>query len=163
MERSDVDRRHFNRLAMAALSGMVAGTVSGCSPGGGAGPAADSDAAKPDASDAETEMAKADPNLMLEEPHVCRGLNTCKGKGKGGDNACAGQGACASVEPHSCHGQNACKGQGGCGSNPGQNACKGNGGCSVPLHEGAWEKARADFEKLMKEKGKEIGAAPDKT
>jgi hypothetical protein len=89
-------------------------------------------------------------------------LNTCKGKGKGGGNDCAGQGKCATAEAHSCHGKNACKGQGGCGEHPAQNACKGQGDCAVPLKEGAWKKARSNFEAVMKKAGKKVGAAPPK-
>ncbi len=55
------------------------------------------------------------------EKHVCKGHNSCKGKGgcKSGDNGCAGKnsckgkGGCASAEAkHACKGQNACKGHG---------------------------------------------------
>ncbi|MFV1996134.1 MAG: hypothetical protein ACC661_11920, partial [Verrucomicrobiales bacterium] len=44
---------------------------------------------------AATARAADDPkdHPLLNEPHVCRGLNTCKGKGQGGENTCAGQGA----------------------------------------------------------------------
>jgi len=100
-------------------------------------------------------------NFLMVEPHVCRGLNTCKGKGAGGENACAGQGACASAAAHSCNGENECKGQGGCGANPGQNECKGQGECGVPLMEKSWATARAAFEKSMADAGKEAGAAPE--
>lgn len=151
---------------MAALSGMAAGAVSGCNQGGGDAPApsGSSDApATPESKPAGDEAtAKVDPSLMLEEPHVCRGLNTCKGKGASGDNACAGQGTCATAEKHTCHYENACKGQGGCGSTAGRNSCKGKGECAVPLSDGAWTKAREIFEQLMKDQGKEVGAAPAK-
>ena len=100
--------------------------------------------------------------LILDEPHVCRGLNSCKGLGKGGENACAGQGACASVADHACGTQNECKGQGGCGELPGMNACKGQGACHVPLMDEIWPKARAAFEAAMKKSGKDVGAAPAK-
>lgn len=103
---------------------------------------------------------KNDPANILSEPHVCRGLNTCKGKGKGGENACAGQGNCATAEAHGCHGHNACKGQGGCGSHPGENGCKAQGACEVPLNEKTWKKARQTFEAQMKKQKKTFGAAP---
>lgn len=103
-----------------------------------------------------------DPGLLLKEPHVCRGLNACKGKGAGEKNACGGQGACASAEHHECKGQNECKGQGGCGEYPGQNACKSKGECAVPLKAKAWKNARKAFEVQMKKAGHEFGDAPKK-
>ena len=104
---------------------------------------------------------------LLEEPHVCRGLNTCKeksgcGKTKG-KNECAGQGGCATAEKHDCKGQNVCKGQGGCGEHPGENTCKAKGACEVPLSDKTWKKARANFEAAMKKAGKKFGPAPAKS
>jgi len=155
MRERTIKRRDFQKLTMAAFGGMLAGT--GCTPtaeeGGGGGEAAAGSAAS------ETEVF-AEPALLLAEPHVCRGLNTCKGKGKGEQNACAGQGACAVVDAHSCHGENECKGQGGCGGYPGQNTCDGKGHCAVPLSEETWALARKQLEHLMKDAGKEIGEAP---
>lgn len=128
-----MNRRNFNKLAMAALGGALAGA--------GLSQAADKDkpAAKP--------MAK-DPKkpLLLQEPHVCKGLNTCKNKGKSGKNACAGQGTCHTAPENSCGGMNTCAGLGGCGATPGENACKGKGKCHVPLEAKAWAKARKRFE-----------------
>lgn len=170
MKRSDLTRRDFNRLTMAAFGGVVAGTTIGC--GGGddqqqtdANEQAGGDAGKgADAGgEGEGEEVAAADNLMMQEPHVCRGLNTCKGKGATGENACAGQGACASVEHHMCSGQNECKGQGGCGDNPGQNSCEGKGNCAVPLMDKIWDTARKDFEKAMEEAGKKVGEAPPKS
>jgi hypothetical protein len=135
-----LSRRDFGKLTMAALGGMVLGTTL-------AGHAAEG---------GDTH----DPSLLLGEKHVCRGLNTCKGKAKGGDNSCAGMGNCATVDAHSCNGENACKGQGGCGEYAGQNSCKGHGSCEVPLKKKAWKAARKAFEKQMKEAGKTFGAAP---
>ncbi len=81
---------------------------------------------------------------LLEDPHVCRGINTCKNKGKTGTtNDCAGQAHCATVAAHDCNGMNDCKGQGGCGEHPGENDCKGKGGCAVPLSDKTWPKARS--------------------
>ncbi len=168
MSSGEMNRRDFHRLTAAAFGGVVAGAAAGCSDApvdeaanntgavghGSAGPATD-----PGAAVAESEHQVA---FLLEEPHVCRGLNSCMGTGAGKENACAGQGTCATAAQHSCHGANECKGQGGCGELPGQNSCKGNGECAVPLHEGAWEKARAAFEQAMQAAGKEVGSAPAK-
>jgi len=132
-------RRDFGKLTMAAFGGMVLGSTL-------AGHAADADA--------------HDPKLLLGEKHVCRGLNTCKGKSKDGKNSCAGTGNCATVEAHSCKGDNACKGQGGCEEYAGQNSCKGHGACEVPLKKKAWKAARKEFEKQMKAAGKTVGEAP---
>jgi hypothetical protein len=163
MNDTSINRRDFNRLSMAALGGLVAGSVAGCgkktepggtpaAPGQPRGEAASEPKATGDTAAAE--------NPMLVDPHVCRGLNTCKGKGKTGENACAGQGACATAVAHQCASHNECKGQGGCGQLPGQNACKGEGGCAVPLTGDMWEKARAKFEELMTKQGKQIGEPP---
>jgi hypothetical protein len=140
------DRRDFHTLAAAALGGLLAG------------------ASLAGADDKPKEPTKKDPKkpLLLQEPHVCRGLNQCKGKGADKKNECAGQGTCASVKEHSCGGENECAGQGGCGKTPGENNCKGMGSCHVPLHAGAWEKARAAYEKAMKNPDKKFGAAPKK-
>ena len=133
MNDSELNRRDFERLAMAALGGMLAGA--------GAALADDDD---DDDDDDEKDKNK---NPLLVEPHVCRGLNTCKAKGKDKKNACAGQGTCFTAEKHTCHAQNACKGKGECG---------------VPLSDGAWKKARKRFEELMKKEGKKVGPAPKK-
>ena len=127
-------RRDFNKLTTAALGGMAAGTLVGCSTA--------------------SKEAKA-----AEDVHVCRGLNACKGQGADAKNACAGQGACATVS-HGCAQQNDCKHQGGCGETPGENDCKTKGGCEVPVAGDMWNKARAKFEARMKQQGKEVGAAP---
>lgn len=142
MASRSVSRRDFSKLATVAVGGMIAGSR-----------AAMGQEAKDD------EGFPVDPKLLLEDPNVCRGLNTCSGKGKG-DHSCAGQSACATVEAHSCHGTNDCKGQGGCGGYPGQNACKEQGQCAVPLGKDTWSIARKQFEQLMKATGKEFGKAP---
>ena len=143
-----VSRRKF--LAAAALGGLLTGVV------------AHAQEKKPDKKPDEKkpEEKKYDPDRIGGDNHTCRGLNSCKGKGKGADNACGGQGKCAIAEAHSCHGKNACKGQGGCGAHPGENSCKATGECAVPLKKGAWEKARKAFEGAMKKAGKTCGAAP---
>ncbi len=99
-------------------------------------------------------------NPLLSEPHICRGMNTCKGQGAGGDNECAGLGGCATAEKHSCTGHNECKGRGGCGEHAGENACKGKGECGVPLKAKTWTTARKNFEAAMTKAGKKFGDAP---
>jgi hypothetical protein len=148
MRPSDVNRRDFSRLALAALGGLLAGTSAGYG-------------------DEKEEEKKEDKktskkHLLLLEPHICRGLNTCKGKGKGGKHDCAGMGNCHTVESHTCKGENECRGQGGCGEKPGENACKGMGECAVPLKDKVWTKARKRFEELMTKEGKKFGPAPAK-
>jgi hypothetical protein len=160
MQRPELTRRDFHRMSMAALGGIVAGTAAGCAkepaaPAPGGGESAGTTAG----TGAETPVA-ADVNLLLEEPHVCRGLNTCKGKGKGGDNECAGRGACATADAHTCHYENKCKGQGGCGETAGRNACAGKGECAVPLAEDTRLKVRKAFEEAMQAAGKTVGEAP---
>ena len=139
-QENNLSRRDFGKFAAVAFSGMVLGAGS--------------------TTFAAEKGAKHDPSLLLKEPHVCRGLNTCKAKGKGAKNECAGQGNCASAKAHSCHAANDCKGQSGCGSHPGQNECKGKGECSVPLSDDTWKKARKEYEKQMKLAKKKFGAAP---
>lgn len=146
MENQPLNRRDFERLTAAAVGGLLAGAGLGNS------------------AFAADEAPKKDPkkNPILGEPHVCRGINMCKGLGASKDNACAGQGACATAKAHTCHYDNECRGQGGCGAKPGENACKGKGECGVPMGAGAWKKARARFEALMAKEGKKVGPAPPK-
>ena len=146
MPKTNLNRRRFHGLTMAAFGGLMAGAGS---------------AAAQEGRD-QKGQTNVDPSLLLQEPHVCRGLNTCMNKGKGKQNACAGQGSCAVVEAHACHGHNECKGQGGCGGYPGQNTCKAKGHCAVPLSDTTWAIARKQYEHLMKELDKEFGAAPKK-
>src|SRR5262249_20428676 len=153
MNDKTLNRRDLCRLALAALGGLTAGALVGC--GGGKTPTA----ADKDKKDKE---ADATPRL-LQDPHVCRGINTCKNKGKKGtSNECAGQAHCATVAAHDCNGMNDCKGQGGCGEHPGENECKGKGGCEVPLSDKTWPKARKRFEELMTKAGKKFGDPPPK-
>jgi hypothetical protein len=134
----DLSRRDFGKLSVAALAGL--------SLGGGTSFAADDKATTK--------------NPLLSDPHVCRGLNTCKTKGADKKNSCAGTGTCATAKSHPCGAGNECKGQGGCGEKPGENACKGQGDCHVPLAKDAWKKARKRFEVLMKADNKKFGKAP---
>jgi hypothetical protein len=141
--KSSIGRRDFNKLAVAALGGLVAG-------------ARIADAA---------EKKDTKKSMLLQEPHICRGLNpNCAGEVKGKKHECAGQSNCASATAHDCGGKNDCAGLGGCGEKPGENECKGKGGCAVPItsHEAAWKKARENFEKAMKDAGKKVGPAPAK-
>lgn len=151
MSKSDLSRREFSQLAVAAFGGVLAGTLAGCG-GEPTKPAAET--SKTDAATAKQEVANG---------HACRGLNTCKGKGKGGENECAGTGACATFAAHTCGGENECKGQGGCGPNPLTNDCRAQGHCAMPLMDHAWEKVRKGFEESQKAAGKEVGAAPAPT
>jgi hypothetical protein len=153
MGQRHLDRRDFHKLTTAALGGLAAGTILGCSNKG-----APDKMAPPGVGDAV--LAKA-------EVHLCRGLNECKGQGKDGKNTCRGQGTCATAKEHTCGGQNECKGLGGCGGTEGANDCKGKGGCRVPLMadppgESAWDKLRKKKEAEWTEKKLEVGAAPAK-
>lgn len=160
MNSSAFDRRQFHHLALAALGGIAAGSAMGCGTQN-PDPSNSSGAGTADTGATSTELTAAE-QILLSEPHVCRGLNTCKGLGRSKENACAGMGTCASVADQVCATHNECKGQGGCGSNPGMNECKGQGGCHIPLMEDAWTKARESFESGMKKQGKEFGTAPAK-
>ncbi len=171
-ETSGMNRRNFTRLFAAALGGIAAGTLVGCggkkdgdkkdgktAPTGGQGSGTSQGGSADNVLKA---TADVDPSLLVSgDKNVCRGLNTCKGKGKG-DHSCAGQGACATVDTHVCQGMNDCKGHGGCGEHPGQNTCKGKGACAVPLTSKTWAKARAKFEQVASVKGMKVGPAPAK-
>jgi hypothetical protein len=138
------DRRNFNKLAVAALGGLVVGTQVA------------------EAADKKKDSSKS---YLLQEPHICRGLNpNCAGEVKGKKHECAGQTNCASAKAHTCGGQNDCAGLGGCGETPGENSCKGKGNCAVPIvHTEAWDKARKNFEAAMKKADKKFGPAPAKS
>ena len=165
----EIQRREFNQLAMAALTGVVTGTMVGCgggevTPGTNASDSNENDSSN-DANDSNEgdEKAQVTQNDWMGEKHVCRGLNKCKGLGKDGKNDCAGQGTCHTFAEHSCAGNNDCRFQGGCGADPAQNSCKGEGKCHIPLMDKAWESARKSFEKAMETAGKEFGDAPPKS
>src|ERR1700677_3533790 len=84
MQVPELNRRDFTKLAAAALGGMVAGAS---------------------LVRADDEPQKKDPNkpLLLQEPHICRGLNpTCKGEVAWKKNDCAGQAHAATVKEHAC-------------------------------------------------------------
>jgi hypothetical protein len=163
MSQIEMDRRGFHQMSLAALTGVIAGVSVGCNDAGKpvVKPAGTMEPAAAAGAGQVTLSAEAEA-LIMDEPHTCRGLNSCKGLGRDKENACAGQGTCASIADASCGGHNECKGQGGCGENPGMNSCKGQGGCHVPLMAGAWQTARTAFETAMKKNGKTFGDAPAK-
>jgi hypothetical protein len=130
-------RRAFGRFLSAAVAGMTAG--------GQALAQKQRPCEKPGC-----ECVRGDCpgcRCTLERPsHICKGHNTCKGKGGcqtdknacAGKNVCKGQGGCAATAArHECAGKNACKGMGGCKSGDagcaGKNSCKGKGGCATPV------------------------------
>jgi hypothetical protein len=145
----DPSRREFAKWTAAAVGGLLAGVTAG--------------SASVLAAD-EPKMKDPKKPLLLQEPHICRGLNpTCKSDVKGKKNDCAGQAVAATVKEHKCKGMNDCAGEGGCGEKPGENTCKGMGECAVPLSDKAWEKARKNFEAAMKKADKKFGDAPKKS
>jgi hypothetical protein len=158
-----MNRRELNRLAVAALGGLLTGVYVGCS---GSAPSADGtprSASSPNKQGTKSAGTGDGLPRLLQDPHVCRGINTCQNKGKPGTkNACAGQAHCATVAAHDCNGMNDCKGQGGCGELPGENECSGKGACAVPLSDKTWPKARQRFEQLLATAGKKFGDAPPK-
>jgi hypothetical protein len=176
----DNSRRGFNSWIAMAMSGLVSGLM-GLARESEAGeqppPPTEGNAAQPPAAENRQDRAKKkkqpdSSNLLLSEPHVCRGLNTCKGKGADGRNACAGQGVCATAPHHMCKGNNECRGLGACEEGtwpqhqpeyPGENTCKGKGGCEVPMYPNRarmWIKARNRFGAIMADMGKSIGYPP---
>lgn len=154
------ERRTFHELTVAALLGVIAGTS--------------------EEAEAQPREMQAKPvdlgNPLLREPNICRGLNACKGKGRGsatgGQNQCAGTSVCATVAAHVCSGNNNCRGQGACDQGdpakyqvgyPGENTCKGKGACGVPIpreKDHVWQQARRRLEALIKDAGGNAGAAP---
>ena len=161
-----IDRRGFYQLTTAAFLGMIAGAAED----------ADAQGQKP----APAAKPKVKPvnrtNLFLMEPNICRGLNVCKGKGKGdgrgGPNKCVGMSVCATVAAHTCNGNNDCRGQGACDIGdpnvyavgyPGENTCEGKGACGVPIpvsKDHIWKQARRRFEAIVRDAGGKAGAAP---
>ncbi len=151
MSREPLNRRNFNKLSVAALSGLTFGSMVGCG--------------KPETTvetGGEQTAEISGPDCWLSgDKNICRGLNVCAEYGQG-EHTCAGTGTCATnVTEHGCAGHNECACEGGCGQNIGENACKGKGGCAVPIeNDGMWKKAREKFEAAMKDAGKEFGEAP---
>lgn len=153
MSNTNIGRRSFGTLALVAAGGLVVGSRHALAQDTEKGQEKGQDTEKPDLG--------VDPSLLIAEPHTCKGLNTCKGEGKG-KHDCAGQGSCSAVTKHDCAGTNECKGTGGCGGYPGQNTCKGKGECAVPLKAETSKLARKQFEQLMKAAGKKVGPMPAK-
>jgi hypothetical protein len=67
MKERDLTRRDLGKLGLAAWSGALAGSLLGQGPR--------------QASAAAGEPAPASESRWLKEPHLCCGLNTCKGHG----------------------------------------------------------------------------------
>jgi hypothetical protein len=132
MKISNLSRRDFGKLSLAAFGGLLAGSL-----------------AKPGRLFAD--------DMETAEKHACCGLNECKGESADGKNECAGMGSCATTKAHGCNGKNDCKNQG----DTADNDCKGKGSCAVPVKGDAWKKARANFEARMNKAGKKFGPAPD--
>lgn len=127
----------------------------------------------------EQQRNKATHEEKAPELHVCMGLNSCQGHGRGGSGAMAGMGECATVF-HECHGANECRGQGGCGytghegeqSLPGAQECRYSGSCATPINisrihaagpyrgTSVWKRARKVFEQRMFEAGVPFGPSP---
>jgi hypothetical protein len=149
MDRENVNRREFHKLTAAAMGGLMAGSFVGCAKKKG-----EEAAGKTENQGGEAPAGEDAALAAWTGKHVCRGLNACKGEGKGSNNECAGKGECATVEPHSCGGLNTCKNLGGCGETAGQNSCKGEGGCQVPLMESAYATAYKKFKADMEKAGK---------
>jgi hypothetical protein len=90
MQLSDPNRRDFTKWAAAAMGGLLAGL----SVGRVVAVAAD-----------EPKMKDPKKPLLLQEPHICRGLNpTCKSEYKGKKNDCAGQAFGPTIKEHKCKG-----------------------------------------------------------
>jgi len=154
MSKKNLTRRDFTALSAAAMGGILAAGAIGCDSGTKPAPVSPAD----DQSSSEGDGSSDETSTVAK--HACRGLNECKGKGKTGENQCAGAGECATAASHVCAGHNGCKNQGGCGDTPGANECAGKGGCAVPMEGSMWEKARKLFEERMKEEGVEVNPAP---
>lgn len=151
MHRDQVNRRDFTKLTALAMGGMMAGSLVGC---GTKTEKTPEPAAGKTGTDTTQAGGKDDVLAAWSGKHVCRGLNACKGKGKGGDNECAGHGKCFTANEHTCHYENECKYQGGCGESVASNECKEKGECGVPLSEATWEKAYKKFKADMTKAGK---------
>jgi hypothetical protein len=161
-----MNKKSNELFAKTMMSAALAGVITGCNRPESNVTTSDSTSSTAVAverkSESEDKTGRNERYLINQEKHICRGLNLCKGQGKGQKNECAGLGSCATAQKHACDGLNSCKGQGGCGEFPGQNACKGQGSCAVPLKDATWAKARKKFEELLNADGKKFGPAPSK-
>ena len=166
----ELTRRDFNKLTATAFGGVLAGTLIGCGgnddDAGGGGDGGGDASTTDTTTTGDNSPANGEQKLVggeLPEHNACLGLNQCQEYGKNpGEHECAGQGACATASSEG-PGKNQCKFLGACLGKAGANDCIGQGECTVPLEpfgDEIWQQARAAFEKRMKAKGTEIGAAP---
>ena len=87
MNGTTLNRRDVTRLALAALGGLVTGALVGC---GGNPTTEGKTPADTGKGTAQGTGSGEKLSRLLEDPHVCRGINTCKNKGKKGTaNECA--------------------------------------------------------------------------
>lgn len=152
MKKDNVNRRDFNKLTVAAMGGLMAGSFAGC--GGDKTDKTEKTGKTDENAEGNGEGKKDDVLAAWTSKHVCRGLNACKGQGADKMNECAGKGTCATVEHHTCHYKNSCKNLGGCGETVASNECKGKGECGVPLSETTYETAYKKFKADMEKAGK---------
>ena len=156
-ERPTLNRRDLNRLALAALGGLVTGALAGC--GGkhadrGQGPTGRTRTRQDKDAGAETTPAAAGPARLPGHQHLQE-----QGQ-EGHDQRVRRPGPLRDRGRSRLQRHERCKGQGGCGEHPGENECKGKGGCEVPLSDKTWPKARKRFEELMTKAGKKFGDRP---
>ncbi len=155
MNKDSVNRRDFHKLTVAAMGGMMAGSFVGCT--GKSEKSGDKSGSNASGKSGSENADNGKENTALAAwtgEHVCRGLNACKGQGKGKTNDCAGLGECATVEAHDCGPKNTCKNLGGCGETAASNECKAKGNCHVPLMESGWQTAYKKFKADMEKAGK---------
>jgi len=163
MKRSELNRRDFTRLTLAAFGGVVTGSMVGCSSKTETDETTQTSGTPAEIPQGNQEEETTVANPWTSDTHICRGLNACKGKGVNETGDKPGTGECATIaKHHTCHADNDCKYQGGCQESVGQNDCNGKGECGVPLSDDSWKKARAAFEKAMKTAGTEFGDSPTK-
>ena len=89
--------------------------------------------------------------LLLHDPHVCRGINTCKDKGKvGTTNECAGQGHCPRSTPTPARARTTARATAAATTTPARTSAAARA-LHVPLSvpKFTWHKARIRFEELM--------------
>lgn len=124
------NRREFSKIGAAAIAGMFAASTGAVTSQLAAAENQRSTTQFPPAPSSQQGLPPGLPPLPgNENPHACAGMNSCRGQGQGGNNACAFQGGCAS-ERHNCAKEHSCKFTAGCrfdlflkGKIPGQNKC----------------------------------------
>jgi len=127
MDPQELNRRDFHRLTMAAVGGVLAGTVAGC---GGEDKPAPPPKAHPQRPPTPNRPSRL--NRRARKSPRSRGIRTraadstpARIKGPLARTTVPGNGVCATKAwHHSCGGQNDCKGQGGCGETATMNDCK---------------------------------------